>query len=101
MTTPAMLRQLRHDVWATEQVIALCRGLKPAQLDLSVPGTYGSVRRTLAHIVSSAEGYLLRVLGALLHDPPFRSDADVTLETASTPVPHERESLERLFAQVC
>ena len=63
MTTPAMLRQLRHDVWATGQLIAHCRQLEPAKLDLTVPGTYGSVRRTLAHIVSSDEGYLVRMLG--------------------------------------
>ena len=41
-----MLRQLRHDVWATEQLIGYCRGLKPDQLDLTVPGTYGSIRRS-------------------------------------------------------
>ena len=99
MTTPAMLRQLRHDVWATEQVIALCRGLEPAQLELTIPGTYGSVRRTLAHIVSSDEGYLVRMLGALLHDPPFRWEDDVTLEAVASHVPHVKDAVERLFAK--
>ena len=55
MTHP-MLRQLRHDVWATESLIAHCGRLTAEQLQLSVPGTYGTVLRTLHHIVSSDEG---------------------------------------------
>ena len=38
MTHP-MLRQLRHDVWATDRLIAHCRQLSTEQLQLSVPGT--------------------------------------------------------------
>ena len=63
MTHP-MLRQLRHDVWATDKLIEHCRQLTPEQLQFSVPGTYGTVLRTLQHIVSSDEGYLIRLLGA-------------------------------------
>src|SRR5438132_5813683 len=59
-TTPPMLRQLRHDVWATERLIEHCRGLTPEQLELTVPGTYGTIRRTLAHIVAADERYLRR-----------------------------------------
>lgn len=51
-----MLRQLRHDVWATDRLIAHCRGLPAEQLERTVLGTYGTVRATLAHIVSSDEG---------------------------------------------
>jgi hypothetical protein len=28
-STPVMLRQLRHDVWATDRLITHCRGLAP------------------------------------------------------------------------
>ena len=95
-----MLRQLRHDVWATERLIAHCRQLTDAQLELTVPGTYGSVRRTLAHIVVSDEGYLTRLLGALLHDPPFRLDHEVTLAETASHLEHVKDGVERLFAGV-
>lgn len=96
--TPPMLRQLRHDVWATERLIGHCRGLSGAQLDLTVPGTYGTIRATLAHIVSSDEGYLTRLLGALFHDPPFRLDHEVALEEAASHLAHVKDGVERLFA---
>jgi len=97
MTTPPMLRQLRHDVWATERLVAHCRQLSTAQLELTVPGTYGTIRRTLAHIVTSDEGYLTRLLGALLHDPPFRLDHEVTLDEAAAHLAHVKDGVERLF----
>ena len=92
-----MLRQLRHDVWATERLVAHCRQLSTAQLELTVPGTYGTIRRTLAHIVTSDEGYLTRLLGALLHDPPFRLDHEVTLDEAASHLAHVKDGVERLF----
>ncbi len=58
MTTPPMLRQLRHDVWATRLLLDGCRVLSQEQLLHTVPGTYGTIRKTLAHIVRANEGYL-------------------------------------------
>lgn len=98
--TAVMLRQLRHDVWATEQLIAKCRTLRGEQLDLVVPGTYGAVRATLAHIVSADEGYLVRVLGTVLHDPPFRpANDDATIDEIAAHLGHVRDGIERVFAK--
>ena len=94
-----MLRQMRHDVWATERLLAFCRGLRSEQLELTVPGTYGSIRQTLAHIVRSDEGYLIRLLGTLLHEPPFGDDPKVTLDEIGTHVAHVKDAIERLFAR--
>ena len=94
-----MLRQLQHDVWATERLLAHCRGLTDAQLDLTVPGTYGTVRRTLAHIVTSNEGYLVRLLGELLHDPPFRLDHEITLDEGAAHLAHVKDGVARLFTR--
>ena len=96
--TPVLLRQLRHDVWATEQLVAHCRGLAAEELERTLPGTYGSVRATIAHIVSSDEGYLTRLLGRRLHDEPFRPGAAVTLEELATHLEHVRAGVEELFA---
>src|SRR5207245_7000134 len=58
MSTPPMLRQMRHDVWATGKLLERCRSLTTDQLQLTAPGTYGSIQKTFAHIVRANEGYL-------------------------------------------
>ena len=56
MPTQLILRQLRHDIWATERLIEHVRRLSSQQLQLTVPGTYGSIHKTLLHIVAANEG---------------------------------------------
>ena len=100
MSTPVLLRQLRHDVWASERLVAKCRTLGPEQLELTIPGTYGTVRATLAHIVSADEGYLVRVLGAVLHDPPFRPvNDDASFDEIASHLGHVKDGIERVFAK--
>lgn len=80
--------------------MAHCRGLSAQQLELTAPGTYGTIRRTLQHIVSSDESYLTRLLGTFLHDPPFRhADAEsATLADLAAHLGHVQDGVERLFA---
>jgi uncharacterized damage-inducible protein DinB len=48
-----------HDRWATLALLDACASLTPAQLDdLTTPGTYGSIRATLEHMVGAHERYL-------------------------------------------
>jgi uncharacterized damage-inducible protein DinB len=93
-----MLRQLRHDVWATETLIQRCRGLADEQLDLTVPGTYGTIRHTLTHILVADENYLVRLLGVVLHEERFRDDHEATLDELAAHLGHVKAGLERLFA---
>lgn len=58
----------RQNEWANLRIIDACRGLTDEQLDVEVPGTYGSIRRTLQHIVSSEGSYAFR----LGHEPSPR-----------------------------
>jgi uncharacterized damage-inducible protein DinB len=97
--TPVLLHQLRHDIWATEQLLAHCRSVPAEQLERTLPGTYGTVRATLAHIVSSHEGYLTRLLGRRLHDQPFRPGDGVALDEVATHLDHVRDGVERVFAE--
>ena len=97
MTTPAMLRQMRHDVWATEKLIAHCRSLTDAQLDLTTIGTYGTIRRTLEHIVGADVRYLARI-GIVAVEPPFREDHDVSLDEIAALLDKVRAGVERVFA---
>src|SRR5256885_13996090 len=89
---------MRHGIWANERLLERCRALTDEQLDLTVPGTYGTIRKTLAHIVSAEEGDLVRLLGSLLHEPPLR-EPDLTLEGIAAPIAHVTNAVERLFAK--
>ena len=63
MNVRPMLRQLRHDVWATEMVIAYCRSLTEAQLDLTAPGTYGTMPVQFVHHGSDHRAHIGTILG--------------------------------------
>jgi uncharacterized damage-inducible protein DinB len=97
MATPPMLRQLRHDIWATEKLIAHSRTLTDAQLELTAPGTYGTIRRTLEHIVAADTRYLRRI-GQVVVDPPFREDHDVPLDEIAALLAKVKAAVERVFA---
>jgi uncharacterized damage-inducible protein DinB len=48
----------RHNTWATVRLIDVCAALTPEQLATEMPGTYGSIHRTLHHLVDSDTWYL-------------------------------------------
>ncbi len=57
-------RQLyRHSRWANRLMLEACRGLTAEQLRRSVPGTYGELGRTLAHLAGAEAGYVHRLSG--------------------------------------
>jgi len=97
--TDFLLRQMQHGVWANEKLLERCRALTDQQLKLTAPGTYGTIRKTLAHIVASEEGYLVRLLGSLLHEPPLREQDLATLDGIATHITHVSSAVERLFAK--
>jgi uncharacterized damage-inducible protein DinB len=97
MSTPPMLRQMRHDVWATEKLLEHCRALRPEQLELTVPGTYGTIRKTFIHIVGADERYLSRFrvpCDAMLHE---ERNAEAGLDEIATHLSHVRAGVEGLF----
>lgn len=53
----------RHHVWADVTLLDVCARLDDDGLHLCEPGTYGSVRDTLVHIVANEETYLATVTG--------------------------------------
>ena len=95
--TDMLLRQMRHDVWATERLIAHLRKLTAAQLELTATGTYGTILGTLKHIVAADEGYLVRLTGAKLHDTHFTAAVDPDLDEIATHLGHVKDGVERLF----
>ena len=52
-----------HHVWATLRLIDACLSLDPEQLGTVVPGTYGSIRETMRHLVGADGSYLFVLTG--------------------------------------
>ena len=63
---------LRHNLWANLALIDLCATLPNEVLETNVPGTFGSIRETLGHLVGTEEGYL----AGLISDPEPGSPPD-------------------------
>jgi len=56
----------QHKTWATLSLIEHCRRLAEEELNATTPGTYGSIRATLQHLVRSEEGYFALLTGERL-----------------------------------
>jgi len=54
---------VHHNSWATARLIEHIRSLPPATLELSAPGTFGTIGATLAHILGAERAYLARLRG--------------------------------------
>jgi uncharacterized damage-inducible protein DinB len=64
-----LLELYRHKTWATLRLIEYCRGLDDEDLAATTPGTFGTIRDTLRHLVDSDEGYFADVTGERLSEP--------------------------------
>lgn len=63
----------RHNLWANLQLIDFCEGIENAQLDAVVPGTLGSIRSTLIHILMGEQWYV-NLLSDRQPERPFPDD---------------------------
>lgn len=70
-TTPPLTDIFRFNLWANLRLLDACAGLDGTVLDATVPGTYGSIRKTLQHVVAGEEGYVARFTGER-PKPPLR-----------------------------
>jgi len=74
----ALVVLVQHKTWATLRLIEHCRSLDDAQLNATIPGTFGSIRVTLQHLVGSDEGYFATLTGERLSE--LLSDEPVPLD---------------------
>jgi uncharacterized damage-inducible protein DinB len=63
---------IEYDNWATEKLASYCAGLLPAQLELTTPGTMGTVKATLIHLVAAKERYAAAFRGVPAPDDAVR-----------------------------
>lgn len=52
-----------HHVWASLRLIDVCLDLTPEQVEVAVPGTYGSILDTVRHLVGADASYLFVLSG--------------------------------------
>jgi uncharacterized damage-inducible protein DinB len=64
-----LLELYRHKTWATLRLIEYCQKLDDEHLDATIPGTFGSIRQTLRHLVSADEGYFSLLTRKRLSEP--------------------------------
>lgn len=62
----------KQNLWANLRLLDECASLTDAQLDVTLDGTYGSVRKTLMHIFAGEESYVEHFTGRRL-EPPLRA----------------------------
>ena len=63
-----LLELYRNKTWATLRLIEHCQGLGNEHLDATIPGTFGTIRGTLHHLVRAEEGYFYTVTGERLSE---------------------------------
>jgi len=88
---------LGHHTWATLRLIDRCLELSAEQLELSTPGTYGSIHATLTHLVVADRRYLRGITGEEA-GPPLQSLPPLATLRAGMERQerHWREVLERI-----
>ena len=67
----------RYNLWANLRLFDICLKLDDAQLNHSDPGTYGSIKSTLTHLVRSEERYLFFLTGQETNRDPEHSMAEL------------------------
>jgi uncharacterized damage-inducible protein DinB len=66
-----LIELIRYNNWANAQILAACQKLTADQLAATVSGTYGTIHRTLGHIIHAEADYVGRMTGER-PQPPFR-----------------------------
>lgn len=109
MTRSMLDDAFAHHIWATQRLFDTCEALDPKQLDAGAPGTYGSIHRTLHHLVESDRWYLHfhpagEDLGAIEEEPrlslpelraEWHRNGEAWTEVIATQTDPEADSAER------
>ena len=60
---PVLVEAFRYNKWANLHLLDVCAKLSDEQLELTSPGTYGTIAATWQHLVNSERRYLWRLGG--------------------------------------
>lgn len=76
---PTLVELIRYNQWANEQLLTICAGLEKDTVSTPIPGAYGSIHRTLGHMLYAEADYIGRITGAQ-PQPPFKWQEGPSLE---------------------
>jgi uncharacterized damage-inducible protein DinB len=65
---PHWIEAFRYHRWANEHLLDVCARLTDEQLELTTPGTYGSIKATWLHLAGAEQRYSARLGGG---EPAF------------------------------
>jgi uncharacterized damage-inducible protein DinB len=58
-----LIEAFRYNKWANLHLLDVCAKLSDEQLQLTTPGTYGTIAATLVHLFAAEQRYLRRIAG--------------------------------------
>ncbi|HVH63885.1 MAG TPA: DinB family protein [Candidatus Dormibacteraeota bacterium] len=58
-----LVEAFRYHKWANGHLFSVCEGFTQEQLQLTAPGTYGTIAATFQHLVGAEQGYIKRLGG--------------------------------------
>ena len=90
-----LLELYRHKTWATLRLIEYCQGLANEHLDATIPGTYGTIRQTLRHLVEAEQGYY-----SIVTREPFASKEAAKAFVLPDPLPEGDVGLDELAERI-
>jgi uncharacterized damage-inducible protein DinB len=91
----ALLELFRHKTWATLRLIEYCQDLADEHLDATIPGTFGTIRETLRHLVDAEQGYI-----SILTRERFQSKDAAEAFVLPDPLPDGPVPLDELMERI-
>jgi uncharacterized damage-inducible protein DinB len=59
-----LVEAFRYHRWANLELLDVCAKLSDQQVELTTPGTYGTIAATLEHMLNTERRYLWRLAGS-------------------------------------
>jgi uncharacterized damage-inducible protein DinB len=78
---PSLADLFRHNLWANLSLVDFIIGQPASVMETNVPGTYGTIRETLAHFAGAEERYLAAVTGGPERRNPSLEETQPDLAT--------------------
>ena len=60
---PTMIEFFQYNHWANQELMRICIGLSDELMTARIPGSYGSIRDTFAHVLKAEISFLKRIHG--------------------------------------
>ena len=75
---PTMIELFHYNHWANQELMGICMGLSNEIITAGIPGSYGSIRDTFAHILKAEISFLKRIHG-VYPEPDFKWEDNPSL----------------------